>query len=376
MSDIKTYAWYFPNWHPTALNDKWHGTGWTEWQCVKYATPRFEGHLQPKKPLWGYEDESDPKVFAKKIDTLNKYGVDGFIFDYYWFKEEGPYRRDCIDKGFLGAENCKSCEFAVMWCNHDPIYVHPAAYMHQNCELASGDIDEAFMDEVTDYCIENYFGRENYIKIDGKVLFGIWNFTKFSDNFGGLENAGKIIRKFREKAAKKGFEIHLTTERHLFPGYQTKDKALTQKAIKELTIDSIFTYGWSMPECKNWPIVEYSDYRDFSINMIEKDNEFFDIPYNVCVSTGWDSSPRTTQSEIYEEAAGWPYCPITVNNTPEEIEKSFTEMKKFLDSDRHKGKFFTLSTWNEWTEGNFFEPDELYGYGYLEAFKKVIRDED
>ena len=101
MSKIKTYAWYFPNWHQTPLNDKWHGKGWTEWQCVKYATPRFEGHLQPKKTLWGYEDESDPIVFEKKIKALNDYGIDGFIFDYYWFKEEGPYRRDCIDKGFL-----------------------------------------------------------------------------------------------------------------------------------------------------------------------------------------------------------------------------------------------------------------------------------
>lgn len=32
----------------------------------------------------------------------------------------------------------------------------------------------------------------------------------------------------------------------------------------------------------------------------------------------------------------------------------------------------TLSTWNEWTEGNCFEPDELYGEGYLEALKKVF----
>ena len=375
MSKIKTYAWYFPNWHQTPLNDKWHGKGWTEWQCVKYATPRFEGHLQPKKPLWGYEDESDPVVFEKKIKTLNDYGIDGFIFDYYWFKEEGPYRRDCIDKGFLGAKNCDKCEFAVMWCNHDPIYVHPAAYRKENRVLASGDIDEAFMDEVTDYCIENYFCRDNYIRVDGKILFGIWNMAKFADNFGGFDNAGKIIKKFREKAKSKGYEIHLATERRTFPGFREKDKELTEKAIEALTIDSIFCYSWTCPKTDVWPVIEYSQFREANIQTIEQDNEYCSVPFSVNMSTGWDSSPRTVQSDIYAEDAGYPYNPITVNNTPEEIEISFREMKKFIESDKHKGKFFTLSTWNEWTEGNYFEPDELYGYGYLEAFKKVFVDE-
>ena len=75
MENVKKYAWYFPNWHPTPLNDKWHGKNWTEWECVKHATPRFEGHIQPKVPLWGYEDESDPKVMEKKIAVAKEYGV-------------------------------------------------------------------------------------------------------------------------------------------------------------------------------------------------------------------------------------------------------------------------------------------------------------
>ena len=172
---IKTYAWYFPNWHPTPLNDKWHGTGWTEWECVKCALPRFPGHIQPKKPLWGFENEADPAVFEKKIDTAKKYGIDGFIFDFYWFKDLGPYRRECLDNGFLQAKNSQELEFSVMWCNHDPIYAHPAAYRHDNFQLASGDIDEKLFTEVTDFCIKNYFGRQNYQRVDGKIHFGIWH---------------------------------------------------------------------------------------------------------------------------------------------------------------------------------------------------------
>lgn len=65
---FQTAAYYFPNWHVDPANERFHGKGWTEWQLMKYATPRFEGHQQPKVPLWGYEDEADPKVMEKKID--------------------------------------------------------------------------------------------------------------------------------------------------------------------------------------------------------------------------------------------------------------------------------------------------------------------
>ncbi|MBE7086916.1 MAG: hypothetical protein E7369_01275, partial [Clostridiales bacterium] len=87
----KLYAYYFPNWHVDKLNEEWHGKGWTEWECVKCARPRFPNHEQPLVPLWGYEDEADPKVMAKKIATAKEYGIDGFIFDTYYFAD-GPYR--------------------------------------------------------------------------------------------------------------------------------------------------------------------------------------------------------------------------------------------------------------------------------------------
>ena len=63
---ITTAVYYFPNWHCEERNFPKHGKNWTEWELMKHATSRFEGHDQPKIPLWGYEDEADPQVMAKK----------------------------------------------------------------------------------------------------------------------------------------------------------------------------------------------------------------------------------------------------------------------------------------------------------------------
>ena len=87
-NSIQTAAYYFPNYHVDPRNEKIHGTGWTEWELMKHATPRFPGHDQPKVPLWGYEDEADPVAMAKIMDAAADHGIDAFVFDWYWY--EGP----------------------------------------------------------------------------------------------------------------------------------------------------------------------------------------------------------------------------------------------------------------------------------------------
>lgn len=65
--DVSVY--YFPNYRVDPRNEALHGAGWTEWELVKHAGPRFAGHQQPKVPAWGCENESDPTVMARKIDA-------------------------------------------------------------------------------------------------------------------------------------------------------------------------------------------------------------------------------------------------------------------------------------------------------------------
>ena len=80
-------AVYYPHWHNYTHGTAWKGEGWTEWEGVKAAVPRFPGHHQPLQPTWGCFDESDPQWSAREIDLAAGHGVDVFL--YAW--TEGDY---------------------------------------------------------------------------------------------------------------------------------------------------------------------------------------------------------------------------------------------------------------------------------------------
>lgn len=372
----KLYCYYFPNWHVDPRNEKWHGTGWTEWQVVKYATPRFEGHAQPKVPLWGYEDEADPTVMKKKIDAAASYGIDGFIFDWYW-PDDGMYRQKCLEEGFLKAPNSQKLEFGIMLCNHHASLAHPTS---RSCISNIGEecvITPARFKEMTDYCIKNYFKKENYMRVDGKIMFSVFNISKFVEDMGGIENAATAVCDFRKRVADAGLgEVHFSamdgSAMFLAEGTVSDTYAKVNEVARTLTIDSWCTHlNGGMREIGTFPDVQYREWIKYWPKYYEQKSAGYDVPYNPCVSSGWDSSPRTVQSEIYENV-GYPYCAIVVNNTPEHFETALRNAKDFMESDKGTGKFITISSWNEWTEGSYLEPDTEYGYGYLEAVKKVF----
>ena len=89
------------------------------------------------------------------------------------------------------------------------------------------------------------------------------------------------------------------------------------------------------------------------------------ITYFPQVTVGWDNNPSFKK---YHDD-------VIYNNTPENFEKALRMAKEFVDSHDLPAKLITVNSWNEWTETSYLQPDELYGYGYLKAIKKVFVDE-
>ena len=363
-------AWYFPNWHSDPRNDEWHGKGWTEWEVTKCARARFEGHDQPKLPLWGYADESNPNVMELKINTALEYGIDGFLWDTYWF-EDGGYRMRALDEGFFGARNNEKFKIALMWCNHDPIYAHPATRRRPNDPLLSGELSADGFVRGSNHFIENYFWRPNYYRVDGRLLFVIWLPKKLIDGIGGVRQTRDVLDDFRSRVRTAGLgEVWLAAPVTAIPGVYNGDKAAADSFMESLGLDGTVCYSWPTDKT-NFPTEPFSKFVDDGIKTFDRYNNATSYPFCPTVSNGWDSSPRTLQSEIYEDV-GYPWSVVTTDRSPAEFERGLRAMRRFADSGDFRGKFVTLTTWNEWTEGNYLEPDVRFGYGFLEAVKRVF----
>lgn len=379
MKKIPVYAWYFPNWHPgDPLNEQWHGKGWSEWRCVQYAAQRFEGH-KIYHPLWGYENEADLAVMGKKIDTALQYGVDGFMWDFYWFESAGGYRLKALDAFIEAMKTRKNFKMALMWCNHDPIYAHPASYYTKGYELLSGDLSEEGFAKGADYIIEKCMTQDWYMTVQHegkeKLYFVMWALQKLADGLGGIENARRVLDDFRAKVKKVcGKELYLATYPSTLPINKTGTPEEITDALKAFGVDGCITYGWSatpMPG-DEWPVMQYSDYVDKGIKTFAGHTQRVNLPMNITVSQGWDSSPRTVPSDMYEPDRGSTFGWITDNKNPADFKRALIAAREFYQSDAFTGNFITLTTWNEWTEGNFMEPSVEDGYAYLEAVRDVF----
>ena len=66
---------------------------------------------------------------------------------------------------------------------------------------------------------------------------------------------------------------------------------------------------------------------------------------------------------------------VVKENTPERFEGALRKAKAWVDSRPDLHPLITINSWNEWTETSYLQPDDVYGYGYLDAVKKVFVDE-
>ncbi len=335
-----------------------------EWETVMTVQERFPGHYWKREPVWGYINEADPAVMEMEINQAVKHGVNVFIFDWYWY-DGRPFMETTLNNGFLQAENRNDMQFYLMWANHDVLNLWDTRLY--DCEedniIWRGQVDREEFEKMCKRNIEKYFKQPNYYKIDGKPVFMIYDVKVLIDGFGGFEQTVEALNWFTEETKKAGFpglDLQLTTwapnlDYSGLDGNKTFEPG--NDFVNKLGFDSMTHYQFAH---FNWMDAEYSDIVKDAIKEWKRLDKEFDAPYYPHVSIGWDNSPRTRESAVSR------------NNTPEEFQKALQAAKDYVDARPDLHPLITINSWNEWTETSYLQPDNVYGYGYLEAVRNVF----
>ncbi|MBW8332311.1 MAG: glycoside hydrolase family 99-like domain-containing protein [Prolixibacteraceae bacterium] len=363
-NDYLVAAYIWPSCHDDSLGRAklWsEGTG--EWEVIKKGNPRFEGHYQPRQPLWGYEMDNDPKVVEKWIDVATDHGVNVFVYDWYWY-EEGPYLESALNDGFLKAANNSKMQFYIMWANHDVKhnYWNYHRYGDDTSILWNAKVDWKNYKIIVDRVINQYFKQPNYLKINGEPLFSIFSVNKLLESFdGSVEETRKALDYFRDEVKKAGFPgLHIQWN-------QGGGSVMSEEKANEFR-ERVDAMGFNSVAMYNMggTVEDYVVYGTNSIKIREQMDAILDVPVFPCVSIGWDDTPRFPAKGIKDV--------VHYHNTPESFAALLSKAKKYVDAHPEQPKLITINAWNEWVEGSYLLPDMLTGFGYLEAVKDVIVD--
>ena len=343
--------------------------GYGEWQTVRRCKTLYPEHKWPKKPLWGYVNEADPYVMEMEIEAAAAHGVNVFIYDWYWF-DNRPFLEQCLNNGYLKARNNDKVKFYLMWANHTATcqWHYETACMRPQVPIWDGAVNrKTFEEKIVKRTIEKYFCHPSYYKIDGKPVYMFFDLENLVRGLGGVQETLDAIQYFRDETVKAGYpglELHLTVRSRKYMERMLDDKTDIFTFINMVGFDGVTHYNFFDYAEMNHTYVELLDqvkeewkYLDENIN----------APFYPHVSLGWDATPR------YEHPARKWLC---TENTPENVQKGFELAKEYLDTHERKAPLVVVNSWNEWTEGSYFEPDDVNGYGMLEACKRVFVDQD
>ena len=369
--DIAAFVW--PAYHPDDRARVFWPMGMGEWETVLKNEPKFKGHEQPRYPLWGYINEADPRVAEMEINAAADHGVNVFIFDWYWY-DDMFFLEGHLNDGFLKARNIDRMKFYLMWANCDINLAldkrnADEAFARKNeAVIWKGAVDRSQFEKIARRWIEKYFCHPCYYQIDGKPVLMMYDLNAFINGLGGVRQAKEALDWFRaavKTAGFKGVDLQLTLRRDsgrrisVVPGDQI---GTPKEIVEQLRFDSISHYQF----CHFVDVDR--DYREIIPEAAKAWNEVsqnYQAKYYPHVSVGWDTSPRAFHVQGV----------IVKNNTPQNFEKALREAKAFVDAHPGQAPLITVNSWNEWTETSYLMPCTIYGYGYLQAVKRVFVEE-
>ncbi len=384
MPKARLIALYLPQFHEIPENDKWWGQGFTEWTNVRRAKPSFKGHHQPRVPAeLGYYNLLDSDIKEKQAALAKDAGIEGFCYYHYWFGNgkqllERPFQQ-VVESGK------PDFPFCLCWANH--------TWSNKTWEKSSARVKETVLMEqqyggVKDYTehfysLLNAFRDKRYMTIDGRLVFMIYDTIGFCDVTCFMQ----IWRQLAKDNGLPGFyfvgmisstlTFRMDTDGKQIPCLPNlKSSADLFNYVLSQGFDAVNSLGKRRGEMLstgkihslwNKTLVRLHLTGSLNYDYAQTVSGFFapeDKWENVfpTVIPQWDRTARVGKADG-----------VYLNSTPEKFRKHLHEACELVKDKAPEHRIIIIKSWNEWAEGNYLEPDTLFGHDYLNAIRTEIQ---
>lgn len=292
-----------------------------------------------RTPALGFYAQENPEVSDWETTWAVEHGISFFVYCWYRTEQGGAVKTrfgSAIHDALFKSRFANKMKFTLMWENQ--------------ARGQAGVADEKdLFTNLLPYWIENYFKHPSYLKVDNKPVLFIYRPEFLVDDLGGVANVAKAFARMRQVCRESGFDgLYLLGE---YRGTDPKHLEL----MKSLGLDYTFAYCWGVqgspaPEQAIQTQMEY----------IRKTQELNILPQVVTVSQAW--------SGWNDEGSIWKIPPPKF----ETLLRQAKEFTSTLPKEQLGSRMLLLDNWNEWGEGHYIAPYREYGFGYLDAVRRVF----
>jgi acetyl esterase/lipase len=294
-----------------------------------------------RTPLLGFYDQSNPEVADWETKWAVEHGISFFV--YCWYRAGRP---DAVETRFssaiealLKSRYVSQFRFTIMWENQQR---GPAG----GTSGITGEKD--LLDNLLPFWMTNYFKHPSYLRMDNKPLLFVYDAHRLAADLGGVTNVPAAFDRMRDACRQAGFAgFYLLAE---YRGLDPRELEFR----KELGFDYTFAYVW--------PISKPQEAIPMQLDFIRQTRDLKILPEVITVSQGW---------------TGWRNEGPLYRIPPAEFETLLRRAREILATmpgTELGSRMLLLDNWNEWSEGHYLAPHREYGFGYLDAIRKVFSD--
>lgn len=349
---VKLIAFYLPQYHPIPENDEWWGKGFTEWTNVTRAVPQFPGHYQPHLPgELGFYDLRIKDVQHRQIELAKQYGIHGFSFYYYWFAGK---KLLALPINQFQENRDMDFPFCLVWANEN----WTRRWDGLENEILISQIHTPEMDRDFIKDIEIYLQDERYIRINDRPIIIVYRLDS-------LPNPNRTAHIWRDYCISRHLGNPYLIAAQTF-GFDDPRSVGFDAAVQFPPHNQFQDERLRITSKANIANPEYSSQIYSYARVVEHIQTFPKTPPYPLFKTAfpaWDNEPRRPgRGTVYAGSSPLLY---------KQWLRTISEWT--LEHHSEKSRFVFINAWNEWAEGAHLEPDQKYGYAYLQATMDMLK---